>query len=340
MIVFHAEASLLQNPPTFFRHGRLMPHPETAERYRVLRAAVEGAGHDLRLAGDTGEGPIRAVHNADYVDFLRTAWERRGELKNIGEELLATQFPRVGMDARPVGLQGQLGFYLGDTSTTIRQDTWAAAYGSAQVAVTAADHAAVAGGVTYALCRPPGHHAYAGYGSGFCYFNNAAIAAQRLRERLGGPVALLDIDVHHGNGTQGIFYTRADVLTLSIHADTSNYFPFYCGYADETGAGAGEGYNINVPLPHGSGDDVWLAAIRDGLARIAAFAPVALVVSLGLDASAEDPIGALKVSTDGFRQAGAHIAAAGHRTVLIQEGGYLCEALPRNLTAFLAGMAG
>lgn len=345
MLVFHSDASLLQNPPTFFRHGRLMPHPETSERYRVLRDAVTGAGHALHLAPDAGVAPIKAVHAPDYVEFLRTAWDRRGELKNVGEELLATQFPRVGMDTRPVGLQGQLGFYLGDTSTSIRGDTWDAAYGAAQAAVALADHvgdAALKGeaATAYALCRPPGHHAYTAYGSGFCYLNNSAIAAQRLREKLGRPVAVLDIDVHHGNGTQGIFYDRADVLTISIHADTSSYFPFYCGYQGETGLGAGEGFNINMPLAHGSGNEVWLAAIRDGLDRVAGFGAAALVVALGLDASEEDPIGALKVTTDGFREAGALIASACLPTAFVQEGGYLCEALPRNLVAFLDGVGG
>lgn len=339
MICVHSPLSAGQNPTSFFRHGRLMtPHPETSARYDILKAAVIEAGHELVDAADHGIEPIRAVHGPDYVDFLLTAWSRRDELKGVEDQLLATQFPRSGMEARPRGLQGQLGYYLGDTSTSIRSDTWDAIYGSAQAALTAADRA-VSDGRAYALCRPPGHHAYMGYGSGFCYLNNAAIAAQHLREVTGGRVAILDIDVHHGNGTQGIFYRRDDVLTVSVHADTSNYFPFYSGYAAETGASEGNGFNINLPLAHGEGDETWLAAINEALRKIADYGPSALVVSLGLDASENDPIGVLKVTTEGFRRAGTMIGRTNVPVVHVQEGGYICAALQLNLQAYLEGAA-
>ncbi|WKL57615.1 histone deacetylase family protein [Asticcacaulis sp. ZE23SCel15] len=334
MICIHSPASTGQNPHSFFRHGNLRDHPETSERYRILLAAL--AGHEIIEAHDHGTEPIKAVHSPDYVEFLMTAWGRRQELAGITDQLVATQFPRVGMNARPTGLQGQLGYYLGDTSTSIRDDTWSAIAGSAHAAVDAADYALKAG-KAYALCRPPGHHAYAGYGSGFCYLNNAAIAAQRLRDA-GAKVAVLDIDVHHGNGTQGIFYGRDDVLTVSVHAETSAYFPFYSGYANETGTNAGEGFNINLALEHGLGDEPWLAAIAKGLEAISAYGATALVVSLGLDASEHDPIGVLKVTTNGFERAGALIASAALPMAIIQEGGYICDALPHNLAAFLNGV--
>ncbi len=165
--------------------------------------------------------------------------------------------------------------------------------------------------------------------------NNTAIAAERLLAKTGGPVAILDIDVHHGNGTQGIFWRRPDVLTISIHAEPANYFPFFAGYPDETGDGPGAGANLNCPLPEGSGDDLWLATIKAGLERIAAFKPAALVVALGFDASVEDPIGAFRVTTEGFAAAARLIAPAHPTTLLVQEGGYLCAALPKNLVAFL-----
>lgn len=333
MICIHSPASLGQNPQSFFRHGNLRDHPETSARYRILLDAL--TGHEIVAARDHGVDSIKAVHDHDYVEFLMTAWGRRGELAGITDQLVATQFPRVGMSARPTGLQGQLGYYLGDTSTSIRDDTWVAIAGSAHAAVDAADYARKTG-KAYALCRPPGHHAYSGYGSGFCYLNNAAIAAQRLREA-GEGVAVLDIDVHHGNGTQGIFYGRDDVLTVSVHAETSAYFPFYSGYAQETGTGAGDGFNLNLALDHGLGDDPWLDAIAQGLEAIHAYGATAMVVSLGLDASEHDPIGVLKVTTNGFERAGALIASAGLPMAIIQEGGYICDALPHNLTAFLAG---
>jgi acetoin utilization deacetylase AcuC-like enzyme len=228
---------------------------------------------------------------------------------------------------------------MADTSTPIRAGTWAAVYGGAQAAIQAAD-AGLEEGTAYALCRPPGHHAYADSAGGFCFVNNSAVAAERLRAKVGGRVAILDVDVHHGNGTQGIFYERADVLTVSLHADPSNYFPYYAGYADETGRGAGEGFNRNLPLPPGSGDDAFLEALEQGLEAVQASGARALVLALGLDASEEDPVGVLKVTTDGFARAAERVARAGLPTVLVQEGGYLCEALPRNLTAFLGAFEG
>jgi acetoin utilization deacetylase AcuC-like enzyme len=325
----------LHDPDGYFRRGRVVPHPEQASRYAILRDATARAGHDLVEAGDAGLDPLLAVHDPGYLDLLRTAWERRAELPGIGDEILTGHFARPQMSRRPGGLLGLLGYYMADTSTPIRAGTWQAINGSAQAAVGAAD-AALERGAAYALCRPPGHHAYRESAGGFCFLNGTAIAAERLRMRTGGPVAVLDIDVHHGNGTQGIFWARGDVLTVSVHADPSNYFPFYAGYADEIGTGAGAGSNRNLPLPEGSGDEPWLSAIRAGLDAVAAFRPAALVVALGFDASVDDPIGAFRVTEDGFARAAELIAGAHLTTALVQEGGYLCEALPRNLIAFLA----
>ena len=334
MLVLHSPASLLHDPSGYFRRGRVVEHPEQAIRYTILRDAVAAAGHKLREPADAGIGPMAAVHDPLYLDFLSTIWSRRDELPGIGDEILTGHFARPQMARRPTGLLGQLGFYAADTSTGIRAGTWEAVYGSAQVGIATAD-AALGAGSAYGLCRPPGHHAYAASAGGFCFLNNSAMAAARFAAATGGPVAVLDIDVHHGNGTQGIFYERGDVLTVSVHADPSNYFPFYAGYGDETGAGDGGGRNRNLVVPEGSGDAPWLEAVRDGIAAVEAFGPGALVVALGFDASEHDPIGALKVTTDGFRRAAEAIAALRMPTALIQEGGYLCEALPRNLAAFL-----
>lgn len=335
MLVVHSPASPRHDPSGYFRRGRTVEHPEQAARYGILLRAVEGGGHRIVEAADGGLAPLRAVHTDSYLDLLRTAWSRRDELPGIGEEILTGHFARPQMHRRPHGMLGLLGYHMADTSTPIRAGTWEAIHGSAQAAIGAAD-AALAEGAAYALCRPPGHHAYADSAGGFCFLNNTAIAAERLRAATGGRVAILDIDVHHGNGTQGIFWERGDVLTVSVHADPSNYFPFFAGYADERGAGEGEGANLNLPLPEGTGDEPWLTAIRDGLAAVAAFRPAALVVALGFDASADDPIGAFKVTTAGFEAAARLIAGAHSTVLLVQEGGYLCEALPRNLAAFLA----
>jgi acetoin utilization deacetylase AcuC-like enzyme len=337
--IFSSSKSDLHDPKTYFRKGALIAHPDRVERLHVLEAALRQAGYDLSEPVDLGDGVIEAVHDADYLTLLRTAWTRRGEIDPAADLLMANQFARPQMHRRPGGLLGQLGYHTADTSTPIQAGTWDAIRSSAQAAANAAD-AAFESGQAYALCRPPGHHAYADCAGGFCYLNNTAIAAQRLRERTGGPVAVLDLDVHHGNGTQGIFYQRADVLTVSIHGDPSSLSPFFSGYAEEVGAGAGTGFNLNLPLAHGSGDDLFLAAVAKGLERITAFEPSALVIALGLDASEHDPLGALKVTTAGFERVAATLAAKGWPTAIIQEGGYLCAALPTNLIRFLGSFAG
>jgi acetoin utilization deacetylase AcuC-like enzyme len=336
MRAFHSPASALHDPSRYFRRGAIISHPEQSDRYAILLRAV-GDGHAVATAADHGIEPILAAHDEGFVAFLRDGWERRAEMPLVEDEILSGHFARPQMHRKPGGMLGLIGYYMADTSTPIRSGTWQAIYGSAQAAVSTAD-AALIDGRAYALCRPPGHHAYGDSTGGFCFLNNSAIAACRLLKQSGkraARVAILDIDVHHGNGTQGIFFDRADVLTVSVHADPSDYFPFYTGYADETGAGAGAGYNLNLPLEHGSGDDVFLQAIERGLQRIADFAPDSLVLALGLDASEHDPIGALKVTTDGFARAARLIAKADRPTAIIQEGGYLCEALPLNLAAFL-----
>ncbi|MGH1573919.1 histone deacetylase family protein [Methylobacterium sp. P31] len=335
MRIFHTPDSARHDPECYWRRGTPIPHPEQASRYAILHEAALRGGHDLAGPVDRGLDPIRAVHDPDYVAFLAEAWTRRAEIPGIASEILTGAFARPQMHRKPAGLLGRVGLYMADTSTPIRAGTWPAVYGSAQCAVAAAD-AALAVGHAYALCRPPGHHAYADSAGGFCFLNNSAIAAARMLAATGGPVAILDIDVHHGNGTQGIFYAHPDVLTVSVHADPSDYFPFYAGYADETGTGAGAGFNRNLPLPPGSGDAPWLAAIAAGLGAVADHRPRGLVVALGLDASGDDPIGALRVTRAGFAGAAERIARAGLPTALVQEGGYLCPALPENLTAFLA----
>jgi acetoin utilization deacetylase AcuC-like enzyme len=337
MRVYHSELSAGHAPALYYRRGALVPHPEQASRYGILRDAAAKGGHTLIDAADHGLAALHAVHTADYITFLSTAWARRAEIPGIDGEIGSSHFARPQMTRYPSGLLGQIGYHMADTSTPIQAGTWDAIQGSAQAAISAAtsvfDGEARA---AYALCRPPGHHAYADSAGGFCYLNNTAIAAALLAKQRDGRVAILDIDVHHGNGTQGIFYARDDVLTVSIHADPANYFPFYAGYADETGTGFGTGYNVNCVLPEGTRDEAWLGTIETALDQIDAFRPEALVVALGFDASEHDPIGAFKIATDGFARAAALIARARLPTVLVQEGGYLCDALPVNLTAFLS----
>jgi acetoin utilization deacetylase AcuC-like enzyme len=229
---------------------------------------------------------------------------------------------------------------MADASAPLAAGSWESILRSAWSAVHAARLVLSGERSVYALCRPPGHHAFADMAGGFCYLNNNAIAAQELRGRF-DRVAILDVDLHHGNGTQSIFYARDDVLTVSIHADPVRFYPFFWGYADEEGEGAGKGFNLNLPLPRGAGDDAFMRALDDGINRIQAFSPEALVVALGLDAFEGDPFGGLSVSTHGFAEIGRRIGAGlPLPTVVVQEGGYLCDELGENLAAFLEGFQG
>ncbi|MCG8652326.1 MAG: histone deacetylase family protein, partial [Pirellulales bacterium] len=228
------------------------------------------------------------------------------------------------------------GYYITTNSAPIVEGTFAAAVASAQVAVHAAELVRDGASHAYALCRPPGHHAFSDTAGGFCYLNNVAIAAQYLRRSV-DRVAILDFDVHHGNGTQGIFYDRPDVFFASLHGDPAQYFPYFAGYAHEAGSGPGEGFTLNLPQQRDTADAAFLEEIDRALDAVRLFAPDVFLISAGFDAYEADPIGFLKISTAGFGEIGRRIGAQGYPTVLVQEGGYNCDALGANLSAFLAG---
>jgi acetoin utilization deacetylase AcuC-like enzyme len=323
-------------PSRFLVRGEWQPCPEVPRRGEVLLSAAREAGHDVVAPTPHGVAPFAAVHGADYLRFLETAHERWRALPGAGAEVVPNIHPVRRGGVYPASVVGQAGWHMTDTACPLTAHSWPAILASANSAVQAAE--LVSGGerAVYALCRPPGHHAYADMAGGFCYLNNTAIAAQHLRRRA-ARVAIVDVDLHHGNGTQGIFYARPDVLTVSVHADPSAFYPFYWGYAEERGEGAGQGFNLNLPLPIGSGDTAFLAVLDGGLDAVRAFKPEALVVALGLDAHEGDPLAGLAVTTDGFRRIAHRLATLGLPTVLVQEGGYPSEELGRNLVAFLEG---
>ncbi len=337
MKAFHDPATAAHDPRFFLVRGRPAANEERPRRAELLLEGLARLGVAPETPGDAGRGPIAAVHSLDYLAFLETVWPAWAQLPNAGPEVVANVHPHRGWGKYPDSLVGRAGWHMADTAAPIGEGTWRAAYAAAQCAVAAAD--AVAGGadLAYALCRPPGHHAYADLAGGHCFLNNAAIAAERLRAG-GRRVAVLDVDVHHGNGTQGIFYGRGDVLTVSVHADPHGFYPFYCGHADERGEGAGAGFNLNLPLALGLGDADWLAAIETAMARVAAFAPDAIVLALGLDAHEADPLRGLSVTTEGFRRAGRLLAELPAPVAITQEGGYLSDALADNLEAALGGL--
>jgi acetoin utilization deacetylase AcuC-like enzyme len=326
------------DPKAFLSSGAPQPNPEVPARIDALLAGLGRLGLTPETPPDCGLGPVAAVHTAEYLDFLKHIFPRWRRIPGASAEVIPNIHPGRGPASYPRSAVGQAGYHMADTSCPISEHTWEAALLSARTAVAATDAVLAGDRAAYALARPPGHHAFADLAGGFCFLNNTAIAAQRA-VAAGRRPAILDIDLHHGNGTQGIFYTRGDVLTVSIHADPERYYPFFWGHAHERGEGAGLGANLNLPIPRGTGDEGFLQALATALARIEAFAPDVLILALGLDAFAGDPFAGLAVTTPGFGRIGAEIAALGLPTVVVQEGGYLCPELGDNLASALAPFA-
>ena len=336
MKAVYSERHRSHDPQFFLVRGVIRRTTEQPERADRLLKGLATGSHQLIEPTAFGQGPRARVHSAEYLRFLADAWDEWSALGDAGPEMIANIHP-VRRDATyPTNIVGKLGWHTADTACPIGPGTWAGACAATDVAVTAAQLVLDGEDAAYALCRPPGHHAYADMAGGFCFLNNTAIAAAHLRQKH-ERVAILDVDVHHGNGTQGIFYARPDVLTVSIHAEPAHFYPFVWGYDHERGEGAGLGANYNIPLPLGTGDDAYMTALADAKKTIEAFAPGALVVALGLDASEHDPLKGMSITTDGFKRIGAAIAQIGLPTVIVQEGGYLSDVLGDNLTAFLAG---
>ena len=327
------------DPQNFMANGKISRSPEQPERITRLTAGAKAAGCTFEAPEDAGMGPIAAIHTAEYLHFLRNIYPRWQRIEGAGPEVIPNIHPANRSDSYPKSAVGQAGYHQADTACPIAEHTWESAYWSAQSAITGAD--LIGGGerAAYVLSRPPGHHAFHDMAGGFCFLNNSGIAAERLRAR-GLRPAIPDVDVHHGNGTQGIFYQRSDVLTVSIHADPERFYPFFWGSAHERGEGQGLGANLNLPLPRGTDDAAFLAALETALQRIDAFGADVIVVALGLDIYEGDPFKGFAVTTPGFKRIGAAIAATGLPLLIVQEGGYLCDALGDNLTSALEGFQG
>lgn len=330
---FFSPAQLTHAPVQELHNGGFAPYAEKPSRAAAILAAIGGADEPA----DRGEAPILAVHDAGYVQFLKDApalWTAAGR---PGEAIPYT-FPVVAR--RPLTLtriDALLGRHAFDATTPITAQTYAAAYASAQTAL-AATHAVLAGErVSFALCRPPGHHAGADYCGGYCHLNVAAIAAQAARDAGHAKVAVLDIDYHHGNGTQDIFWTRGDVFYASVHADPATDYPFYWGHADETGEGAGERTTLNLPLPHGTTLPGFRAAQARALEAITRFGATFLVLSFGADTWEGDPISHFALQTADYAVLARDIAALGLPTAIVMEGGYAVDALGANVASLLSG---
>ncbi|WP_242138107.1 histone deacetylase family protein [Sphingomonas sp. TREG-RG-20F-R18-01] len=330
---FFSPRQLAHAPAQELHNGGFTAYAETPSRAEAILAAIGGA----ETPEDRGDAAIRAVHTDDYLAFLRDGPGRWAAAGRPGDAM-GYVWPVVGRRSlRLDRIDGQIGRYSFDASTPLTAQSWDSAYASAQ-SVLAATHAVLEGErAAFALCRPPGHHAGADYYGGYCYLNTAAIAAQAAREAGRQRVAILDIDYHHGNGTQDIFWDRGDVFYASIHADPASDYPFYWGHADETGAGDGEGATLNLPLPQGAGLAPFRRAQDQALEAIARFAPDLLVVSFGADTWESDPIAHFKLTTDDYAVLARDIAACGWPSVIAMEGGYAVDALGRNVASLLSG---
>jgi acetoin utilization deacetylase AcuC-like enzyme len=329
--------------------GRAMPgydsvYDEVPERAEMILQAVSAAGlGPVVPPADHGFGPILAVHDRDLVAFLQSAFQRSRDSLAGEAPLFPDGYYAVrGWRHRPTHWQQQAGFFAIDCDCPILAGTWDAAYWSAQAALTAAGLVQIGRRTAYALCRPPGHHASASQYGGYCYLNNAAIAARYLQSSGNARVAIVDIDYHHGNGTQEIFYADPTVLTCSLHADPDEEYPYFWGAAAELGSGPGLGANRNWPLPAGTDDTAYLAALEEALAVVEAFQPAFLVVSAGFDLLQGDPAattGGFRVTLDGLKQIGRRLDRLGMPVVIVQEGGYQIDRLGEMAVRFLQQFA-
>ncbi len=303
--------------------GGVMVRPfECPERWDYIMEQLRARGYaDFAGPDNLDLSLVTRVHAPDFVEFLETAWGE-WEMQGMAGEAIPTVVPARRMQQRaPHHIDGRLGYYCMAIETAITSGTWTAVKSSAACAVTAQKRV-MDNGSAFALCRPPGHHAGKDLYGGYCFLNNAAIAAQGFLDDGARRVALLDVDFHHGNGSQDIFYDREDVLFLSLHGRPEDAFPHFLGYADESGVGRGEGFNFNYPLPPGATFSAWNAALEQACKRITDYAPDALVVSLGVDTFENDPISFFKLTGDDFKTYGERIGRLRLPTLFVMEGGY------------------
>lgn len=341
MRIFHSDDHRGHAGAMEMRYDRLIPMCESPDRIDTILAALRDQGHvDLALASSFGLEPVLRVHTPGFVDFLQRCWPLWEAEFGPGGFATAYMFGMRGMDQVPNGsVHSMLSCYTFDVCVPFVAGTWTAIRSAVDVTLSAASHVADGGRSAFALCRPPGHHASSDLAGGYCYVNNAAVAAQMLLDRGASRTAILDVDYHHGNGTQRIFYDRDDVLYASIHATPEREYPFLLGYAHETGAGKGDGFNFNQPLPLGTAIDSYRPALAAALQRVRAHAPDVLIVSLGVDSYIRDPVGGFALESDDFLTLGGDIATLPMPTLFVMEGGYAIEELGRNTANVITGFA-
>ncbi|MBC7597443.1 MAG: histone deacetylase family protein [Polaromonas sp.] len=341
MIALFSDQHALHAPAFEFFRGERVPCFESPARAAFVKERLHQCGHEIRAPHSDSRALLAQVHSPRYLAFLENAWRDWLALAPGNDAL--QPFPSVWpvrtlrSDLEPENFTARLGLYAMDNGSPLSAGTWEAAKAGADAAASAAHLLGEGQRAVFCCSRPPGHHAGADFMGGYCFLNNAAVAAQALCQAGHERVAVLDVDYHHGNGTQSIFYDRADVLFISLHGDPRTEYPFYLGHADETGAGAGLGCNLNLPLAAGASVQTWFAALEQACARIAQYSAQALVVSLGLDTFADDPICTFALRAADFDRLGQRLAALGLPVVFVLEGGYAAEALGVNAVQVLDG---
>ena len=339
MKTFYSDDHHLHFPKGEIYGGEFVqPFERPARMDYVLDRLKEVGLTDIKGPVEIDMGPVNTIHDAGFLAFLETAyseWKAAG----FGGDVIGVSYPtrRMQQHRIPNYIDGKVGYYCLAMETAITEGTWKAALSSCAVAQSAQKAVAAGDRAAFAMCRPPGHHASSDQYGGYCFLNNAAITAQMFRDDGAKRVAILDIDFHHGNGTQDIFYNRGDVLFCSLHGEPENAFPYFLGFADETGAGEGEGFNANYPMPEGTPYSVWSASLADAIGRIRDYGAEALVVSLGVDTFKEDPISFFKLESDDYLTCGNAIAGLNLPTAFIMEGGYAVEEVGTNTVNVLQG---
>lgn len=325
----------LHHPRTYLSRGQMRAPQEVPARVDGILEGLNRLGITIDVPTDHGIGPIAGVHDAGYLAFVQSAHRQWKEIpEDWGDEVISNIFVR---DPNPLrGLLGQAARYLADGSCPIGEHTWQSSYWAAQCAISAAKAVLDGDLKAYALCRPPGHHARHDAAGGFCYINHAAVAAQLLRRGF-NKIAVLDTDMHHGQGTQEIFYDRADILYVSVHGDPTNFYPVVAGFEEETGQGAGLGFNLNLPMPHGSSEAFFFEQVTKAITAVNQFEPEAIVFSHGFDIYKDDPQSKVAVTTQGFYRLGQMVNDLNLPTVVIQEGGYDLASMAANTESFFKG---
>ena len=343
MKIIYSELHYHQSPKLELAGGSLVPSFENPSRAEYVLERVKTVGLGEIITYDEFDlQTLLAVHDESYIQFLQTAWQEWIAAGHQGEIIPLCWPAGQASDILPRHIKGKVGYYAQGTDSNITKGTWTAALAGAQSALTGA--ALISETVknnkkmgVFSLSRPPGHHAAKSSYGGYCFLNNAAIAAQYCRDQGITKVAVLDVDFHHGNGTQDIFNDRDDVFFASIHGDPLDNFPYFWGHASEQGIDAGEGFNLNLPLPNGTTFKAWREALKTCLAEIDQFAAEVLIVSLGVDTFEDDPISSFKLKTSDYLVMGADIADLGLPTLFVMEGGYNVEELGVNMVNVLQG---